>query len=274
VLDGGLVTSHPDLNVAGGVNCANGKGSWEDQDGHGTLVGGIIGALDNSQGFVGAAPGARLWGVRVARKNGRTTDSEIICGLDWVIANAATIEVANMSLGGKGTDDGNCGNGKPRDALHQAVCATVAAGVTVVVSAGNEAVDASKVKPAAYDEVITVSAISDTDGQTGALGGLDTCGDGEADDQFATFSNYGADVDLAAPGVCVESTYLDDGYGHGSGTSFSAPIVSGAAALYISTHPYVSPAAVRTALIAAAESGTYTGDPDSTHEPVVNFAAL
>ena len=68
---------------------------------------------------------------------GSGLDSDVICGIDYVTANAAKIEVANMSLGGAGTDDGNCGNTN-NDAMHQAICASVAAGVTFVVAAGND----------------------------------------------------------------------------------------------------------------------------------------
>ena len=72
VIDSGIDSDHPDLNVVGGVNCVGDKGGFEDTYGHGTLVAGSIGALDNEIGFVGVAPGARLWAVRVLKKNGTT----------------------------------------------------------------------------------------------------------------------------------------------------------------------------------------------------------
>jgi subtilisin family serine protease len=79
--------------------------------------------------------------------------------------------------------------------------------------------------------------MSDTDGQPGGLGGLDACGDSQIDDVFYTLSNFGADIDIAAPGVCVESTFSGGLYGHGSGTSLAAPVVSGTVALCIASGP-------------------------------------
>ncbi len=109
VLDTG-VSAHSDLNVVGGTDCT-GAGSYADGNGHGTHVAGTIGALDNGDGVVGVAPGARIWSVRVLNAQGSGYGSWIMCGIDWVTANAGTIEVANMSLGGKTSyvDDGNCG---------------------------------------------------------------------------------------------------------------------------------------------------------------------
>jgi subtilisin family serine protease len=87
-------------------------------------VAGIIGELDNAIGYVGVAPGARLWAVRVVGKNGNGAVSNLLCGLDWLTANAATIEVANLSLGAKGSDDGDCGRSK-RDPVHVAVWSAI-----------------------------------------------------------------------------------------------------------------------------------------------------
>lgn len=270
VLDTGIDLSHPDLNVVGGYNCSNGQ-SYGDAFGHGTQVAGTIGAIDNSIGVVGIAPGVRLWSVRVLNNKGAGSTSSLLCGVDWVTAHASTIRVANMSIQGKGSDDGNCGRTR-HDALHQAICASVAAGVTYVAAAGNFASDAATTIPAAYDEVITVSAIADSDGKAGGLGGATCVGD--PDDTFARFSNFGADIDIAASGECVASTFLGGSLSGGSGTSFAAPAVSGAAALYLSTHPLASPSMVRAALVAGAEPGPIAGDPDAFHEGVLNVATL
>ena len=133
-----------------------------DLNGHGTHVAGTAAAKDNSIGVVGVAPGARLWAVRVLDAGGGGSWSSIICGIDWVTARADTIEVANMSLGGSGSE-GSCTD----HGLREAICRSTAAGVTYVVSAGNAAADAAGFVPATYDEVISVSAIADFDGQTG-----------------------------------------------------------------------------------------------------------
>ena len=245
VIDTGIDIDHPDLNVVGGKNCVTGGRSYDDGNGHGTHVAGTIGGRDDGNGVVGVAPGARLWAVRVLNNQGSGTRSGIICGVDWVTANRSTIEVANMSLGGSGTEPtaAGCSTG---DSYHDAICRSVAGGVTYVVAAGNSGVDAATAVPAAYDEVITVSALADFDGAPGGAA-VATCR-ADVDDTFADFSNYGADVDLIAPGVCIASTWMGGGYNTISGTSMAAPHVAGAAALYTAANPGATPATVGTAL--------------------------
>jgi subtilisin len=225
VIDTGISTSHPDLNVVGGRVC-NGT-TFDDQNGHGSHVAGIIGARDDASGVVGVAPGARLWAVRVLNASGSGSFAQIICGVDFVTAHASTIEVANMSLGGPGFDPGTgCATG---DALHDAICRSVRAGVTYVVAAGNSNANASGTVPAAYNEVITVSALADFNGQPGG-GAASTCR-ADVDDTRANFSNFGADIDVMAPGVCIFSSYRGTGFATLSGTSMAAPHVAGAAVL-------------------------------------------
>jgi subtilisin family serine protease len=287
ILDTGIDAHHPDLDVAGGANCTGGAG-YDDRYGHGTHIAGIVGALDNSIGVVGVAPGARLWAVKVLDDHGDGSVSELLCGIDWVASTrsrrdpAERIAVANLSEGGTGSDDGHCGQ-VDGDLVHQAVCRSVAAGVTYVAAAGNDHADASTVIPAAYSEVITVSALADSDGKPGRAGGRPSCRSGEEDDTLASFSNFGPAVDLIAPGVCILSTMPThgtalgdhDGYGVLTGTSFAAPHVAGAAALWISRHPGASPADVRTALIRA---GNYdwdnSNDPDGIKEPLVDVSTF
>lgn len=269
VIDTGIDFTHPDLNVytAGAKNCSTGN-SAKDGNGHGTHVSGTIGALDNTIGVVGVAPGARLWPVRVLNNSGSGSWANVICGIDYVTAHASEIEVANMSLGGTGSDSA-CN----QDALHQAICNSVAAGVTYAVAAGNESDDAANHVPAAFDEVITVSALADFNGQPG--GGAPATCRADVDDTFADFSNFGTDVDLIAPGVCILSTWKGGGYNTISGTSMATPHVAGAAALYKATHPTASPSAVKSALQAAGTSNWFTNtDPDPTHEPLLNVATF
>ena len=94
--------------------------------------------------------------------------------------------------------------------------------------------------------MITVSALADFDGKPGGLG-RPTCRT-DQDDTFADFSNYGPDVDLIAPGVCIPSTHYNQSYTTMSGTSMAAPHVAGGAALYRATHPTASPGTVKAAL--------------------------
>jgi subtilisin len=270
VIDTGADLSHPDLNIyrAGAKNCSIGAINANDLNGHGTHVSGTIGALDNGNGVVGMAPGARIWPVKVLTDAGSGLNSDVICGIDYVTANASQIEVANMSLGGAGTDDGNCGNSND-DAMHAAICESVAAGITYAVAAGNDSENAANSTPAAYDEVITVSALADFNGLPGG-GAPSTCRS-DVDDTFASFSNFGSDVDLIAPGVCINSTWMLGGYNTISGTSMASPHVAGGAALYKATHPTATPAAVKAALQAAGTlDWNNSDDGDSTKERLLD----
>jgi hypothetical protein len=101
-------------------------------------------------------------------------------------AAAAGIEVADLRVGGSRSDDGHCGQ-VDGDVLHQAICRSVAAGTTDVAAAGNDHADASTTIPAAYPEVITVSALVDSDGRAGGGGGPPSCRPNEQDDTLASF---------------------------------------------------------------------------------------
>jgi subtilisin family serine protease len=280
ILDSGIQPDHPDLNVRGGTDCVRDtkKPSWADRDGHGTLVAGIAAAIDNGFGRVGIAPGARLWGVRVADPEGLIEDADLICGLEWLVAGEADIEVANMSLSGPGENINACrGSSAAWDALQYAICAAVGRGITMVASAGNEGMDASTLIPGAYPDVMAVSAFAETDGLPGRLGpssGSLGCEVDIADDTFAFFSNFGPTIDLSAPGVCVGSTFLKGTYAGGIGTSFSTPLVAGAAALYLAKHPDATPDRVRDALLKQRERGPIAGDPDGIDEGILNVSGL
>jgi subtilisin len=247
IIDTGIQKDHPDLNVVGGANCA-GRGSakqWDDYDGHGTHVAGIVGAKDNNIGVVGVAPGVPLYGVRVL--GGKNSTAEAVCGVDWVTKNAATIKVVNMSLGYTtqfgwgGVDDGNCGRTN-NDAFQLAVCRSVAAGVTYVAAAGNSSTDFRATAPAAFDEVLTATAVADYDGKPGGLASPGCRSD--TDDAAPGFSNFTSEANtapnadaahtIAAPGVCIYSTDRFSGYSTKSGTSMSSPTVAGAVALCLS----------------------------------------
>jgi subtilisin family serine protease len=248
---------HTDLNIAGGVNCSTGRRTnFNDGNGHGTHVAGTIGAKDDGSGVVGVAPGVSIYSVRVLNNAGSGSWASVTCGIDWVTANAASkgIKVANMSLGGSGSDDGNCGNSN-NDALHLAICNSVAAGVTYVVAAGNSNADFAGFVPAAYNEVLTVTAEADFNGQPDG-GAAGTCR-ADVDDTAADFSNFttvgSSDVGhtIAAPGVCILSTWKGGGYNTISGTSMASPHVAGTAALCLSTANCsgMTPAQVRTKLL-------------------------
>jgi len=258
VLDTGVDLTHPDLNIHPTLrkNCV-GTAAPNDGNGHGTHVAGIIAAKDNGSGVVGVASSAMIVPVKVLGNDGTGTWSQVICGVDYVTANASRIKVANMSLGGGGMDspsDSACNNAIG-DALHKAICRSVKAGVTYVVAAGNAGTDLRNSVPAAYDEVITATALADSDGRACGNGPITGYG---SDDTFASFSNYATlSTDksrlLGAPGVNIYSTFRGGGYMSLSGTSMASPHVAGTAALYLAELlaaglPLPSPAAVRTEL--------------------------
>lgn len=243
VIDTGIDLDHPDLNAVNGVNCV-GPGPAEDDNGHGTHVAGTVAARNDGAGVTGVAPGTRLYAAKVLDAAGRGSFSQIICAIDWVTATRSDadpgndITVVNMSLGGQGTPVGTCAS--TTDALHRAICASTAAGVTYVVAAGNNGWDFDYALtpdlPAAYPEVLTVAAVADSDGRPGALGSVPACDSRQTDDTYASFSNYAATPGgsahlVAAPGSCITSTWLNAGYATISGTSMASPHVAGLVAL-------------------------------------------
>ncbi len=203
VVDTGISADHPDLknNIKGGYNAINPLKSWNDDNGHGSHVAGIIAALNNAIGTVGAAPLADLYAVKVLNRQGSGYLSDIIEGLDWAIAN--NMQVVNMSLG----------TSSDILSFREAVQRVSAAGIVQVAAAGNSG--GSVGYPAAYPEVIAVSAT-------------------DSGDALASFSSRGPEVDLAAPGVGIYSAYKGTGYATLSGTSMAAPHVAGSVALVLS----------------------------------------
>jgi subtilisin family serine protease len=249
VVDGGIDLANTDLDARNGINCITAGATAKDDNGHGTNVAGIIGARKNGAGVVGVAPGAPLYAVKVLGKTGLGTLSQILCGINWVTANAAQlgIRVANMSVAGVGSDDGNCGNTNA-DSWHKAICSSTAAGVTWVVAAGNSGKDLATTIPAAYGEALTVTAMSDTDGLSGAAGAAPACSRNDADDRYGSYSNFAvaplaAAHTMAAPGTCVVSTKLGGGTSTYNGTSQAAPHVAAAAALCVGTSAAPGPCA-------------------------------
>jgi subtilisin family serine protease len=227
VIDTGIQLDHPDLNVVGSTNCATFfstcSSGGSDGNGHGTHVAGTVGALDNGIGVVGIAPGARLWSVRVLGNNGTGTTSQIVAGMDWVTARAATIEVANLSL-----------TGGVSSAIDTAVNRMADAGIAVSVAAGNNDADAANYSPARAAKVLTVSALADYDGLPGAQSSPPSSFCLDQDDTLADFSNWGTTIDITAPGCRILSTYPPSGYAWINGTSMASPHVAGALALLAS----------------------------------------
>lgn len=266
VIDSGIDHSHPDLDVVQRIDCVESSGpcvtaSASEWYYHGTHVAGIIGAIDDENGVVGVAPGARLWDVQVFNVNGEGFTSWTLAGINWVTEHATEIEVANMSLGGAGTSL----------AQEEALEKSLTAGVANVAAAGNQGLNAEARNPARSPHVITVSALADYDG---AAGGKATpaCSNQGADDTHAIFSNWGGAVDLSAPGVCINSTMPGSKYANKYGTSFATPHVAGAVALLASKSNPGSKAdveGIRDALIDGGSLAWNDTSEDGAPEPVL-----
>jgi subtilisin family serine protease len=291
VIDTGIDLDHPDLaasiDEASGYNCVNPALSPNDGHGHGTHVAGTAAAPLNGEGVVGVAPEATLVPIKSFDDAGNSSEALVLCGVDRVVGlmtdadPANDVDVANMSWGDPRAW-GSCAD----DPLHGAICAAHAQGVVLVGGAGNNASDAGTFVPAAFPEVISVSAIADFDGDPGGLAGCQFIPSllwTACDDAFAFFSNYGPSVDVTAPGVNVYSTWAGGGYQTSSGTSMATPHVAGVAALMKAANPSITPAQVETILEQTGElpDGTtpesgcssttqWSGDPDGIAEPLVN----
>ena len=269
IIDTGIDFQHADLAVSASAFTAHGT-SAQDDHGHGTHVAGTVAARNNAQDVVGVAPGATLYAVKVLNAAGSGSDEDIIGGLDWIAANALgvnpPIRVANASLGRPGSLGDN-------PVLREAVQAVVAAGVTVVVAAGNDCNrEVSQSVPATYPEVIAVAATTAIDGTTAtSIPAIraDTACHFTSDGAFNPVTGIG--VTLSAPGedrenilkgnrlstVGILSTRLGGGTTRMSGTSMAAPHVAGAATQIHQKFAGLTAAQVRFRLIGgAAAAGT------------------
>ncbi len=224
VIDTGIRTSHKDFGgrATSGWDFVDGDKTADDCNGHGTHVAGTIGGAT-----YGVAKDVKLVGVKVLDCDGSGSYSDFIAGIDWVTAHAKLPAVANMSIGG------------PKDkALDDAVNRSIAKGITFAVAAGNDNRNACKFSPSDTSNAITVGAV-------------------DSGDKRASFSNYGACLDIFAPGVNIKSASNESNTGTAvmSGTSMASPHVAGAAALVLGAHPAWTPQQVRDDLVAHADSG-------------------
>ncbi len=225
VLDTGVDTSHPDLyaNVIDGWNYVDDNFDVTDDDGHGTMVAGIIAAMaNNSLGIAGVASNVSIMPLKVlSSSGGRWTD------LDKAILRAAHsgARIITISLGGEYS--------RPTMALEAAINHAYQDGCVIVAAAGNDN-NSEPFYPAACENVIAVAAIDQTNIK-------------------ASFSNYGAYIDFCAPGVNILSTTRDENYVYGSGTSFAAPFVAGVIALKVSKYPQLTNEQIISTLCAEVE---------------------
>jgi subtilisin family serine protease len=222
------VYRHADLNVVKHVNFT-GDGKNRDCYGHGTHVAGTAAAKDNSRNVVGVAPGVRLTGVKVLGCDGEGTHSSVLKGVDWITANAKKPAVANMSLAGPASRT-----------LDDAVRKSARRGIFYSLAAGNnKGANACKYSPARAG--------------AGTDNGIATVAATNRRNAEPWWSNYGRCVDIWAPGVDTRSTRMGGGTITMSGVSQASPHVGGGAALFLSSHPSVSPSGVETALKSSAK---------------------
>lgn len=236
IMDTGYHRSHEDL-ISAGVTGDDGYGSndtgnwYQDGNGHGTHVAGTIAALGgNSRGVVGVNPSGLLGLhiVKVFNDSGNWAyGSDLVAAIGQ--CQSAGANVISMSLGGSGSSN----------AERQAFANAKAAGILSIAAAGNSG-DSSLSYPASYDEVMSVAAV-------------------DSSGNVASFSQYNAQVEIAAPGVGVNSTYNNGGYKSLSGTSMATPHVAGVAALVWSHFPSCSNEQIRSALNATAEDRGSSG---------------
>ncbi|MEW9700769.1 S8 family serine peptidase [Paenibacillus sp. SI8] len=210
VLDSGIDTHHEDLVVAGGASFVDYTTSYDDDFGHGTHVAGIIGAKNNDVGVVGVAPDADLYAVKVLDSTGKGYLSDVIAAIDWAVDNH--MDILNMSMA----------TSVDSPAFHSAVDQAYESGLLLVAAAGNtgnaEGTGNTIQYPAKYSSVISVGAV-------------------DQNNQRATFSATGSELEVVAPGVGIQSTYLNNGYSTQSGTSTAASFVSGELALLKQARP-------------------------------------
>ncbi|MFC1937400.1 S8 family serine peptidase [Chloroflexota bacterium] len=209
VLDTGIDLDHPDLTVAGDVTFVDGTTSGDDDNGHGTLIAGIVAALDNEIGVIGVAPEAALYSVKVLYYNGDGSMSDILSGIEWAADN--DMQVINMSFGGLFNMP---------EAVQEALDSAYSAGIVIVAGAGNGGNAGGTGEniwaPARYEPVIAVGATDELDAR-------------------CSTSSTGSALEVMAPGDSIYSTAMGGGYGYISTTSSASPHAAGVAALLITS---------------------------------------
>ena len=235
IIDTGVAADHPDLLVSGHTTVVENTYSSFDENGHGTRIAGVIGSQLDGTGVKGMAPSAELYSVKAFNAQGQGNYSDIIAAIDWSIEQG--MNIINLSFTGKAYSQ----------AMQEAIDRAWDAGMLIIAAAGNSGVNET-VYPAAYSKVISVGAI-DREGTR------------------ASFSNYGANLDLMAPGSLIYTTSLNASYATASGTSVAAAFVSGSAAAVWSANPQWNAREIRAAIL---QSARYAGDAEHYGYGIIN----
>ena len=251
VIDSGINSQHPDLKVAGGASMIAESSPFTDGAGHGTHVAGVISALNNTYGVVGAAPDAELYSVKVLSSNGAGTLEHVLNGIQWAIDQK--MDIINLSL--------TTGQNMPE--LQAILKKANDLGIVVVAAAGNiETIDtkgayiqqnSDVLYPARYSSVI-------------AVGSTDT------NNRQSEFSYHGPSVELVAPGEGIYSTFSttktigQDDYIASEGTSVSTPFAAAVFAQYMEAYPHLTNSQLReTVKRAVIDLGPKGKDPSFGH---------
>jgi subtilisin family serine protease len=251
IIDTGLDRDHPDLaaNIAGGYNwigtCTT---CWDDDQGHGTHVGGIVAALDNGIGSIGVAPKAKLYGLKILDAHNVGYMDDAAAAVEWAsgLGGGVKADVINMSFGCSGCE---------YSPLRLAIEAAYANNIVLVGAAGNLGPGADTViYPAKYPQVIAVSATA-------------------SNDSLASFSSTGPRVDIAAPGAAIYSTLWNNTYATFNGTSMASPHVAGVAALIKASNTAISAPQIRERITSTATDLGSAGRDDSFGYGLVNAVA-
>jgi thermitase len=244
VVDSG-VSSHPDLagKLLPGWDYVNNDNNPADDNGHGTMVSGLLAAAtNNATGIAGLCWSCQILPVKVLDAGGSGTYSNIASGITYAADHGA--KVINLSLGGSSASS----------TLQGAVTYAVGKGATVVAASGNNACDCV-LYPAAYPNAIAVGAVDGTNVKS-------------------TYSNYGAALDVVAPGTnWATSSVTQSGYAAFAGTSSATPVVSALVALTLSVAPNLSPTQLATVLESSALDLGAVGWDSSYGAGEVDFAA-
>ncbi|WP_051302555.1 S8 family peptidase [Salibacterium aidingense] len=221
VVDTGISTSHPSLDVEDGYSAVSYTDSYDDDNGHGSHTAGIIGASQPRAGLMGVAPDADLIAVKVLDESGNGSLSQVLTGMEWAIEE--DVDIINMSFGT--LTDSSSMKSMLQEAYEDGIIVAAASG-----NRGEGEDDTDRVEyPARYDSVVAVAAVDDNN-------------------ERAYFSASGEAVELSAPGVDIVSTYEGSSYGPLSGTSMATPFVSGAFALLKEAYPEEEAPALRSML--------------------------
>jgi subtilisin family serine protease len=255
VLDSGIQENHPDLADSlvaehcitppnGCPNRAaqqNGPGSARDQNGHGTNVAGII-TGNGTIAPIGVAPGAGIVAVRVLDAQGRFQDTaDVISALQWVLDNAPSVRVVNMSLGTDELFPGNCDNAASFTMAFASIVHSLRQrGITVFASSGNDGSKTSMALPACLREVAAVGAVYDSNYGTNTV----FCNDRTAADKVTCFTNSSSALDLLAPGAAITSTGTGSSTSTYFGTSQASPAAAATAAILLQANPSLTPARI------------------------------